>query len=155
MKIYVVTYGSYSDYTISKVFTDENKAKEYAEWLYDSNDIEEYETEDDLEVNKFYNVNINLKVYADGREELTKYFYKTDQCDRNNTWYNNYSKYGGNYFTLSINRNVSADNWNETLHINKYIKAIYDISARVKIMMQEGLDERQINKILNGNEYGK
>ena len=48
MKIYVVTAGSYSDYRIEKVFTDKAKAEEYAEWLYESNPVKEYETEDYL-----------------------------------------------------------------------------------------------------------
>ena len=63
MKVYVVTSGSYSDYTIQKIFTDKAKAEEYKEWLEDSNAIEEYETEDDLVVNKYYRVLINYTKY--------------------------------------------------------------------------------------------
>lgn len=67
MKIYIVTFGCYSDYSISKVFTDRAKAEEYKEWLPDANDIEEYETEDDLVVNKYYELYIDFTVFPDGQ----------------------------------------------------------------------------------------
>lgn len=54
MKVYVLTAGSYSDYHIVSVFTDENKANQSKDWLnqntntYDGSDnyyIEEYESD--------------------------------------------------------------------------------------------------------------
>ena len=48
MTVYVVTTGSYSDYGIHSIFTDKNKAKECAKLLDNSNDIEEYETSDNV-----------------------------------------------------------------------------------------------------------
>ena len=43
MKVYIVTDGCYSDYTIRGVFSTEEKAKEYAAFFNDANEIEEYD----------------------------------------------------------------------------------------------------------------
>lgn len=53
MKIYVVTTGSYSDYSINSLFLDKEKALKYIELLSqiqysDVNDLEEFETSDDI-----------------------------------------------------------------------------------------------------------
>ena len=54
MKIYIVTSGIYSDYCIRRVFTNKEKAEEYREWLHDSNEVEEYDTSDDIPTEKKY-----------------------------------------------------------------------------------------------------
>lgn len=151
MKIYVVTSGCYSDYHIEKVFTDKTKATEYAEWLEDSNDIEEYETEDELQVNKFYNVVITLKVYDNGRENLNTRFSKTDNNGEWNNYisYSDYHKYSRDHIDIFLKRQVPEVNWNEDFYIDKYTKATYDILAQVKHFISEGYTESQINELLN------
>jgi len=48
MKVYIVTSGCYSDYSIDAVFTDRKKAEMYcAIHNVEDQDIEEWETEDD------------------------------------------------------------------------------------------------------------
>lgn len=48
MKVYIVTSGCYSDYSIDAVFTDRKKAEMYcAIHNEEDQDIEEWETEDD------------------------------------------------------------------------------------------------------------
>lgn len=48
MKVYVCTSGCYSDYCIHRVFLDKDVADKYKQMLYDGNDVEEYETDDEL-----------------------------------------------------------------------------------------------------------
>ena len=57
MKVYVVTYGAYSEYHIKKVFLDKEKAEKYLalitksdvfdDYDFDSGRVEEYDTADD------------------------------------------------------------------------------------------------------------
>lgn len=56
MKVYIVTSGEYSDYRIDKVFTDKEKAEDFAKRASTNNygedyDVEEYDTEDDADLN--------------------------------------------------------------------------------------------------------
>ena len=60
MKIYVVTSGTYSNYGIDAVFTDPEKAKQYAN-LNSEREIEEYES-DPVEINEPHSVNVGYDV---------------------------------------------------------------------------------------------
>jgi len=48
MKVYIVSTGSYSDWCINRIFIEKEKAYKYAEVLHDANNVEEYETSDDV-----------------------------------------------------------------------------------------------------------
>lgn len=151
MKVYIVTSGFYSDYRIENVFTDKSKADEYAEWLEDVNEVEEYETNDELQVDKYYVVRIKLRFFDDGKENLNTSFYKT--CK--NIKYNNCAqlidnhRYGYHYMDLYIRHTVPEVNWNEEFYINKYTKVAYDILAKIKQMIMEGISNEQINEMLS------
>ena len=149
MKIYVVTTGCYSDYSIDRVFTDKAKAEEYAEWLEDSNDVEEYETDDDINFTKMHMVHVELKYHDNGEEELSSYVIKTIDKEKDYTYFSNYHRYSGDYINITLTRYVSNKNFNEDFYKDKYTKAIYDILAIVKDCLANGYDERQINEILN------
>ena len=60
MKIYVVTSGTYSNYGIDAVFTDREKAKQYAN-LDSGREIEEYES-DPVEIEEPHSVNVGYDV---------------------------------------------------------------------------------------------
>lgn len=48
-KIYIVTYGEYSDYSIDRVFSTEEKAKEYLDTKDDDYRLEEYDIDEPIE----------------------------------------------------------------------------------------------------------
>lgn len=153
MKVYIVTSGCYSDYDIEKVFTDKVKAEEYAEWLRDSNPVEEYDTEDDLVIDKYYKVNISMNVYDTGNSEPSVNIYK--ECDKNSwntrdTYYVDCHKWGCRYFTIGIHRLIPAQNWNEEFYVNKYTKVIYDLAAIAKQKRAEGATEEDIRQLFKG-----
>lgn len=55
MKVYIVTQGAYSDYSIRKVFLDKEKAEKYAKYIstqYDEAYVEEYDTYDENFITK-------------------------------------------------------------------------------------------------------
>ncbi len=153
MKVYIVTTGSYSDYTIEKVFTDKAKAEEYKEWLYDSNDIEEYETEDDFEVSKFYKIIVSYTV--DDRRETVPEVY-IHRCAKEDVYscHIGYSEYrfSGESFRISMIRFIPEQNWNEEFYRNKYTKAIYDLAAIAKYKRLEGFSESDIQKLFASME---
>ena len=152
MKIYVVTAGSYSDYRIEKVFTDKAKAEEYAEWLYDSNPVEEYETEDDLVVNKYYHIHIRMRIHDHGNEEPRVMFFKgsaENYYNKGYTYYSDHHRYN-DYFEIAISRSVEAQNWNKEFYVKKYTKAIYDLAAIAKQKRAEGATEKDIQQLFKG-----
>ena len=151
MKVYVVTAGAYSDYRIEKIFTDKAKAEEYKEWLPEANDIEEYETEDNLVMDKYYKIVVSYRVNDNGLNEspyvgITKCL--AEDIYDNHTSYSEY--YFSRCFTLSIVRFIPEQNWNEEFYRNKYTKAIYDLAAIAKYHKQEGASEKDINILFGG-----
>ena len=158
MKVYVVTTGCYSDYSIDKIFTDRQKAENYKEWTYDANEIEEYDTEDNLVFEKFYKVEVRYTEHmmsydnTEPKVAITKCQhvdkYETPPCYFSlNRWSNNY------LFDLTMIRFVPAQNWNEEFYVNKYKKAMYDYLAIVKQRMLEGCSEKDIQMLLEGCKY--
>ena len=144
MKVYVVTTGSYSDYEIAKIFLDRNKAEEFANWIEDSNGVDEWETsDDDFE---FGELNNKVVVYA------TYYPY------HNNNWFiindTNYS-----FDTLRFNYCKTITKEHEHLTLYKLMpqnynediikKILFDKWAEIKSLLAEGYTEIQINEMIN------
>jgi len=149
VKVYVVTSGCYSDYSIEKIFTDKQKAEEYKEWLIDANDVEEYETEDDMAFNKYYKICVT---YNSRHKEPNVRFEKCLEANVYNhgisyLWYD-WSK----CFELALVRFVPAQNWNEEFYVNKYTNAMYDYIAIAKQKRLEGWSEKDIQRLFNSHE---
>jgi hypothetical protein len=154
MKIYVVTAGSYSDYRIEKVFTDKDKAEEFATWCYDSNGVDEWDTEDELSVEKYYCINVQYKLYDNGKKEnpiVSVYNYADDNYDYSYTSLSDYHRYGGNYIVLNIRRFVKANNDTKDFYKQKYTKIAYDTMAMIKQLVADGYSYSQIEKMLENN----
>lgn len=150
MKVYIVTAGSYSDYHIEKVFTDKDKAEEFAKWCYDSNGVDEYDTEDDINVGKYYQIHITYKAYDNGKSEtpVVNILNRADCDNLNYVRLSDYHKYGGNYIVLSISRIVKANNDDKAFYKQKYTKVAYDTMAMVKQLAADGYSYRQIDEML-------
>ena len=160
MKVYVVTSGCYSDYTIEKIFTDKQKAEEYAEWVWDANEVEEYDTEDDWTFNKYYKVVVSYTwyPYPSSNDEREPEF-RIEKCLESNKYTSGVSYFDGTYMkllspysTITIVRFVPAQNWNEEFYRNKYTKAIYDYVAIAKQKKLEGWSENDIRRLFDGYE---
>lgn len=147
MKIYVVTSGCYSDYYIDKVFTDKNKAEEFVEWhgWYDDSRIEEYETEDNLVVDKYYRINISARVYPNGILGPDIRVAKERVINK----YNYLSVYDG-YYKISLHRSIPAENWDEEFYTKKYTKALYDMISIIKYHKENGVSMYDIQKLIEG-----
>ena len=154
MRVYVVTSGIYSDYMIKKIFLNRDKAEEYKEWLYDANDIEEYDTADDDTVRKVYIVHVTLEWYPTGKEKLNFSIYRDcESCSRDCQWYTNY---GNNFWEeVGITRIIHNDNFDEERIKDKYTKVMYDLKARILSLKADGYNEKQIREILYNMESDK
>lgn len=138
MKVYVVTSGEYSDYTIEKIFLDKEKAKEFAKWVPYANDIEEYETADDVCYGKCYRVKAT---YVEG-QKVRFDIDKISECSNQQTFVN-YTYYKNKY-ELSIVRYIPEANWNEEKCKARMTKACYDYMGHIKYMLSEGAMEKDV-----------
>lgn len=59
-KVYIVTYGIYSDYSICAVFSTRDKAEEYIQQHGDTYRIEEYSVDDEIEQSEIWSVEIGM-----------------------------------------------------------------------------------------------
>ena len=144
MKVYVVTTGEYSDYEIAKIFLDKNKAEEFANWVEDSNGVDEWETSDD----DFEFGDLEDKVI------VSAYYYPYDDEVRIYTtkYYNRYS-FNLYHYCKGIDKSHECINFNKIMPKNynkKQVKKIlYDKYAEVKALLAEGYTEHQVNEMIN------
>lgn len=84
MKVYIVTSGEYSDYQIEKVFLDKAKAEEYSkkattDHYGESYDVEEFDTDDNMDMSR---MPYQVKFY-NGEWDIRHEPYRTKNCDVN------------------------------------------------------------------------
>lgn len=154
MKVYIVTDGCYSDYTIERVFSNREAAEEYKKWCNFSNDIEEYELCDmpfganDGEKVMFIKVAgaVYPEAVVDLRYEIRRSLINTDRTCRSGRGILSYTKPG--VFTLYNYHYIPADIWDEEKYKAKFTKALYDLAGRVKAMFAEGASVRDVELAL-------
>lgn len=149
MKIYVVTSGTYSDYCIQRVFLNKEKAEEYRLWLRDANEVEEYDTSDDVLIEKKYHVYVELRWYPDKSEKINVSAFKDTESNSNYQIYTDYNSWE----QISISRIVNAENYDEQYWKDKITKIAYDLRADVEYLKAEGFSYKQIrDEIYNYNK---
>lgn len=138
MKVYVVTSGEYSDYVIEKIFLDKEKAKEFAKWVPSANDVEEYETADDVCYGKYYRVRAS---YVEGEKVRFLIDGVTEGANRETSVdYNVYR----NRYELFIVRYIPEANWNEEKCKARMTKACYDYIGHIKYMLSDGATDKEV-----------
>jgi hypothetical protein len=154
VKIYVVTTGSYSDYGIHSVFLDKEKALQCISLLKDSNNIEEYESSDEIKqrcVSEFHiyaelnNGNLECKVYYNKTDPFDDYDYKDRTIVVILVWENN-------KLHLSMDRFVYDENMTYEkieFYTNKFEKAGQDMWYIIQQKLSEGYNLDQINEMIN------
>jgi len=144
MKVYVVTTGIYSDYEIAKIFLDKNKAEEFANWIEDSNGVDEWETgDDDFEfgelkdkviVSAYYYPNIH-----DIKINKTEYYYG----DMVNRYF--YTVCSNKEYTHLYTYKIVPNDYDE----EKIKRILYDKWAEIQSLCAEGFTVEQINEMIN------
>lgn len=144
MKVYVVTTGSYSDYEIAKIFLDKNKAEEFANWVKDSNGVDEWETSDD----DFEFGGLKDKVIVSAH-----YYPNTHYININKTEYYfgdmvnrfPYTVYKNKEYTHLCTYKIVPNDYDE----EKIKRILYDKWAEVQSLCAEGFTVEQINEMIN------
>ena len=158
MKVYIVTDGCYSDYSIQKVFSNKPAAEEYKKWHNLGNEVEEYELYDDSFADEIGEravlIRVQGTIYPEAVEDIT---YEI----RPNIIYEQYLRRGvgiqpiinkPGVFKLYLYHYIPADKWDEEKYKNKFTKALYDYAAMAKAMLAEGATVDMVNSALRNND---
>ena len=141
----VVTDGTYSDYSIERIFSNRPAAEEYKKWHSIRNEIEEYEIYDEAftsdDGKKWMFVRVQGTVYpeavVDIRFECRPDVRKEADIARGA----GLTKYPNNAFTVYKYGYVPAELWDEEKYKAKYTKILYDLAGMAKAMYYiDGLD---------------
>ena len=144
MKVYIVTDGCYSDYTIQKVFSNLPAAEEYKKWHNITNDIEEYEIHDEpfgeYDGEKSMFIRVQGTVYPEAVVDI-KYQIRPDMVNEDykstrGCGISDYQKSG--VFTIYNYHYVPVDKWDEKKYKDKLTKALYNLAYIAKAMFMEG-----------------
>ena len=144
MKVYVVTTGEYSDYEIAKIFLDRDKAEEFANWIKDSNGVDEWKTaDDDFEFGELKDKVIVSADYYPCMDEVRIYTTK---------YYNSYT-FNRYRYIRSVDKLYDCISFNKVMPKNyseeQVKKILYDKYAEIKALLAEGYTEHQINEMIN------
>ncbi len=144
MKVYIVTQGDYSDYSIRKVFLDKEKAEKYAKYIstkYDEAYVEEYDTYDENFITKKHYIKCKLFFYIEYcnkvrvisddddwrnevkyviKEETNNLFVQEEFCDVISS-----------KISYSITKYFDEDKYNITKALKKTKEIMYDICAEI------------------------
>ena len=154
MKIYVVTDGCYSDYTIEKVFSNRAAAEEFKKWHNFTNEIEEYEVYDEpfgkLDGEKVMFIRVQGTVYPEAIVDI-KYEIRPAVINQNSSCRSSkglltYTKPG--VFTVYNYHHIPADQWDEEKYKAKFTKALYDLAGIAKNLFAEGASVRDVELAL-------
>ena len=159
MTVFVVTDGTYSEYSIEKIFNTRAAAEEYALWHNIQNEIEEYELLDsaiETTGTRYYVVELIGHLLKDGH-----WIFQDPRITRNTTC----STYNVTQVTpaqsntsnalevckIRLLRYIHESVFNENQIIEKMKKASYDIYAEFTYYREMGMNVGDINTLLTRN----
>lgn len=158
MKIYVVTSGIYSEYSIEGVFLSKDKAQIFSDTVYGSNGVEEWDTMDD-DVQKYIDDNFNIYrtdkheyirvIYSKGISAAGKEFEDVSIYITANNHYKQINIFfKKNYITIVRCMQIKYD-FNKHKEIKeKAIKVVHDLYAQILALRTEGYSDEQIKEML-------
>jgi hypothetical protein len=167
-KVYVVSTGSYSDWSIRGIFKNLEKAECYNKLINDANDIEEYELADDLIITPVYYIScyystkdipfsVGSYSYDIGRLYKTKGDFRfniektNSRDDEGCEWKSNHTSYSEYDGDIGIWRSLRSlpTNDEETKSLeDKYHKVCLDLAAFVEYEKANGATDKQISELI-------
>lgn len=147
--IYVVTDGCYSDYHIVGVFTDKEKAHDYAKLHF--YDVEEFETMDNMTIVKGLKIELYYtKPLFDSKKESLEIKIRRCQITEENEPETTFRYYKtAKTLWLKIIRFLPGEFEFEGDLRNKYEKVAYDTMAYCQERISQGYPDKQINEFLS------
>lgn len=155
-KVYLVSSGDYSDYSIERIFLSKEKAEAYMKVSNCNylNELEEYELSDDKIFTPCYYIQVTYYLnntkpsYVKDTysfEIITSNTEETSIEDMRNTYYS------GNY--LVINRPIYSQSFDENYLKQKYKKVCEDLTTQIKSFIEiEGWNEKMIYEWLKDKQ---
>ncbi len=155
MKVFVVTSGYYSDYTIEKLFSNRPAAEEYRKWHGIHNEVEEFDVYDEPftteDGERAMLIRVQGTVYPEAVVNI--------RFETRHTMIHSYTTTCGagisrrgrgpdNSFDLHVYRCVPIDLWDEEQWKAKMTKTLYDQVAVAKSMFAEGASVTMVEKAL-------
>lgn len=155
MKVYVVSDGAYSEYSIERIFYNKPAAEEYKKWHNITNDIEEYEVYDEpftqSDGERCMLIRIDGTVYPEAVVGI-KFYIEPKMCTAGSIWRKGQGIYGyqrnDGVFSLYLYRAIPINNWDEDLYKNRLTKALYDLSAVCKNAFAEGASVQDVEHLV-------
>lgn len=154
MKVFVVTSGCYSDYTIEKLFSNRPAAEEYCKWH--GGEIEEFEVYDEPFTKEEGEHAVCIRIQGTVcPEAVVNIRFET----RRNIIHSGTITHGvgvsyinrrfeGN-FDIYAYRYVPAEFWDEEKWKAKMTKHLHDLAAMAKFMFAEGASVTMVEEALN------
>lgn len=149
-KVYIVTSGYYSDYSIERVFLDKEKAEKYVSVSYRNDmSVEEYDITDlNVELENIKNVKeITYQCEIRTGKEINISFDDINSIDFEISTYVYEYYYNNNELTLSLTRQL-RENETENQATERIMKIAQDISAEIRYELSNGTTIDEINKML-------
>lgn len=154
-KVYIVSCGSYSDWRILHIFRNKEKAYYYHSLCnaYDLNEVEEYEISDDILFEPIYYVDFKYAIMdlvddSDFRK-YSKQNYEINVCNSNTleSTFDSLTKTRYNNGIIHLLRPIKNNKYSINDLENKYLKVCYDLEAKIRYELQNGLNKYDINKL--------
>lgn len=153
MKVYIVTDGSYSDYTIERVFSSRPAAEEYRMWKRIRNDIEEYEVYDEAftteDGEKAMFIKVQGTVYPEAVVSIIYDIRHAMLCKEARTRGAGVYDTKSDRFSIYTYRYIPLDKWDEDKYKDKLTKSLYDLTAMAKDMFADGASPMMVDRALN------
>jgi len=149
-KVYIVTSGYYSDYSIERVFLDKEKAEKYVSVSHRNDlSVEEYDITDlNVELENIKNVKeITYQCEIRTGKEIDISFDDINSIDFEISTYVYEYYYNNNELTLSLTRQL-RENETENQATERIMKIAQDISAEIRYELSNGANIDEINKML-------
>ena len=149
-KVYIVTSGYYSDYSIERVFLDKEKAEKYVSVSHRNDlSVEEYDITDlNVELENIKNVKeITYQCEIRTGKEIVISFDDINSIDFEISTYVYEYYYNNNELTLSLTRQL-RENETENQATERIMKIAQDISAEIRYELSNGTTIDEINKML-------
>ena len=159
MKVYIVTSGCYDEYSIERVFSNEEVAKTFTKWFKGKCYIEEYEIEDkpfrpeDGEQCMF--IRIEGSVYPEAIVDI-KFNIEPVLCTGSSVQWkgqgiNGYQR-NNNIFHLYLYRSIRVKDWDEDLYKSKLTDALNTLSEECKHMFAKGATLSEVERYVWSKE---
>jgi MoaA/NifB/PqqE/SkfB family radical SAM enzyme len=152
MKVYIVTDGTYSDYTIERVFSNRAAAEEFKKWRNIRNEIEEWTVYDEpfekTDGEQAMFIRVQGTVYPEAVVDIRFDIRRELIHDWTFSRCAGICSYNKTTYTIFKYIQVPADKWDEEKYKAKMTRALYDLAGIAKSLFAEGASVRDVEQAL-------